>query len=238
MNNELPGNLGEVGTGPEAYFARRKGAVGGTFVLHLREKPSATVVLPLYSTPRDGREYVDSKFGNADQYEFVSSHEVGGILPLLRDASSTCTRVTVDPPTGDGQIRIWPINEFIRICELGQMLELGRSGGQRPCWEILYKRNRRVVYAIEGEPGVAIICLFKTEMDAEEYMNSRGLGSEWEANGPVDADNAIAFLRELSSRGQSDVVINPPPGSNKAHTTTKIKYVLDHLEERGHIRDL
>jgi hypothetical protein len=80
--------------------------------------------------------------------------------------------------------------------------------------------------------------LFRTEMDAEEYINCQPNPANLVCDGPVNPDKAIATLKHISSIGLSHVVINPPPNHNKPPTLTSIEEVINHLKKKGHIRDL
>jgi hypothetical protein len=53
----------------------------------------------------------------------------------------------------------------------------------------------------------------------------------------VNPVNGIDFLENLSSRGFSHVVINPPLSGRKAFAATPIKAVMAHLKVKGNIKD-
>ena len=80
--------------------------------------------------------------------------------------------------------------------------------------------------------------MFKSEMDAEEARPSLPDPKSWEPDGPPDPDHALAALKEMSSRGCSHALINPPPSDPGSAQAVPIEDVIDHVKSRGHIRDL
>ena len=80
-------------------------------------------------------------------------------------------------------------------------------------------------------------------MDAEELRHSRWLpaempAAEWESDGPVNPDDAVDFLEEISRKGISHAVINVPPGGANPPRATPMEVIIDHVASRGHIQDL
>jgi hypothetical protein len=117
------------------------------------------------------------------------------------------------------------------------------GGSKTPFWLLANAAQQlpRYVFAIPYSGGKAV-CLFKTEMDAEEFRHSDWVNAdEWMSDGPVDPARGVLSLKEFSSLGLSYAIINPPPGSIGPHTylrVTPIDVIIDKVEEKGHIRDL
>jgi hypothetical protein len=86
------------------------------------------------------------------------------------------------------------------------------------------------------EPPV-VLCLFKSKMDAEEYINHRLDPDCWEA---YQAPNPRRALVELTgaSRDCTHVTLNPPLPVGKPIKIIAMAPVLAHLENGGDIRDL
>ena len=106
-----------------------------------------------------------------------------------------------------------------------------------PFWLLKRVGSGRVLL-IETEPGVLSVCLFKTEMDAEEARHSWLGAHTWESDGPANPNHAVAALEELSSQGCSHALINPPPSGTRPPSAVPIGDVIDHIKSKGHIRDL
>jgi hypothetical protein len=76
----------------------------------------------------------------------------------------------------------------------------------------------------------AVLCLFNTEMDAEEYMN-RWLEhpEEWEIGGTDEIQLGIEILEDLSE-DYSYAVVNPPLDLEKGLIPTEIDLLIENLE--------
>jgi hypothetical protein len=240
MNNEFPDNLNEAEIWGEVFTIRSKRTDGINSVLRRKlESDENMICVYLFDTRSDAIKYL-AFVGkdDPDQWGAVSCKEFGGAPSFLKQASSFATHVALNPPLAYVPALTLTIEDAIRAFKSFQAKKSNSGGRQTPFWELLLKGDKQVVCILEDKAGVRIVPLFKTETDAEKYINSGGLSNDWEADGPVDSEKGIDFLEYLSSSGFSDVVINPHLSDEKDFTSIPIKAVIDHVREKGHIRDL
>jgi hypothetical protein len=162
-------------------------------------------------------------------------------IALLKKAASIAIHIAFDRPLENVPVATFTIEDAIRDTDIpiSKLLEEVKSDGgrlEKPFWVVKLK-DLSAIEAIEVEPGVGAVCLFRTQMDCEEYISSQPNRAEVVCDAPVNLDDAIATLKEVRSTGHSYVVINPPPSPYKRPTTTPIEAVIDHLRNRGHIRE-
>jgi hypothetical protein len=119
-----------------------------------------------------------------------------------------------------------------------------KETGKRIGLYVIYERDTRGVLgrsverifkvATEGGNNCvyidAVLCLFNTEMDAEEYIN-RWLEhpEEWEIGGTDEIQVAIEILEDLSE-DYSYAVVNPPLDLEKGLIPTEIDLLIENLE--------
>jgi hypothetical protein len=202
----------------------------------------------LFTTPLDAFEYLRFRGLDPDQWEVASSKEFGGIASLLKKASKlstdTPTHMLIDPPMEHHpSVDVTTIEYAIDYFESSTWAEQWNSGGPKTPFWVLIKRvgnGGAGVLLLNTEPGVVSVCLFKTEMDAEEARHSWPGAYTWESDGPADPNHAVAALKELSSQGCSHALINPPPpsGTSRLPQPVPIGDVIDHIKSKGQIRDL
>jgi hypothetical protein len=235
---------------PELYIIRRKGTARGTDALRLKhESHENKVCLLLFTTPLDAFEFLKIRGLDPDQWDFVGSDEFGGVVPLLKKASELSTRtpthILINPSMEHGPVVVTPptIESAIHHFESSPWAEQWNSGGPEvPFW--LLRNEAGGEFGIVPEPGVMALCLFKSEMDAEECRHSHWIpdetpADEWECVWPANPDDAVAFLEEVSSKGISHAVINiPPRGGAQRPLIIPIEVIIDHVASRGHIQDL
>jgi hypothetical protein len=242
-------NLDEGSAGLEFYIIRRKGTARGTDALRCKMEPVENMVcLLLFATPLDAFAFLKFRDLDPDQWDFVGSDEFGGVVPLLKKASElsthTPTHILINPPMEHGPLVMTPptIEDAIHHFESSPRAEQWNSDGPKvPFW--LLRNEAGGVFGIVPEPGILAVCLFKSEMDTEEFRHSRRIPDEtpaddWECIWPANPDGAVALLEEISSKGISHVAINPPPGGAKPPRATPIEVIIDHVAYRGHIQDL
>jgi hypothetical protein len=129
------------------------------------------------------------------------------------------------------------IEYVIHYFESSPWAEQWNSGGpKRPFW--LLRDAAKSVFGIVPEPGIFAVCLFKSEMDAEEFKHSRWIpdempADEWECVWPANPDDAVAYLEAMSSQVISHAVINVPPGGTQRPLITPIEVIIDHVASRG-----
>jgi hypothetical protein len=240
-------NLDEGSAGPELYIIRRRGTAGITRALRRKIEPDEnTACLFLFTTPLDAIEYVKVMGLDPDQWEVASSKEFGGIASLLRKASQlsihTPTHMLIDPPMEHRpSVKAFAIEPAIDSFESSGWTEQWNSGRPKtPFWLLgnAAQQLPRSVFAIPF-PGGKAVCLFKTEMDAEEFRHSDWVSAdEWMSDGPVDPARGVLSLKKFSFLGLSYAVVNPPPGSIDSLKLTPIEVIIDNVEEKGHILDL
>ena len=149
----------------------------------------------------------------------------------------------IDPPMEHRPLlKAFAIEPAINYFESSKWAEQWNSGRPKtPFWLLgnAAQQLPRSVFAIPFSGGKAV-CLFKTEMDAEEFRHSdRVSADEWMSDGPVDPARGVLSLKEFSYLGLSYAVINPPPpGSTGSLKLRPIEVIIEHVAEKGHIRDL
>ena len=227
---------------PELYIVRRKGTVGVNHALRRKLGSDENMAcVYLFETSLDAVKYLKfARIDDPDRWDVVSSEEFGGVIPLLKKASSIATHVVVNPPLEYVRVPTPTIKQAINIFE--SLAEKSNSGGPKTPFWFLTKRvgnGGAGVLLLNTEPGVVSVCLFKTEMDAEEARHSWPGAYTWESDGPADPNHAVAALKELSSQGCSHALINPPPsGTSRLPQPVPIGDVIDHIKSKGQIRDL
>jgi len=191
----------------------------------------------------DAMKYLDFEGLDLDQWEIGSSKEFGGVAFLLKKASTFATHVCIDPPAQHvlAPPPVTPIESMIDDFESLPAEDWVNGGRKIPFWLLRHEAGGE--FGIVPEPGILAICLFKSEMDAEECRHSRWIpdetpADEWECVWPWNADEAVAFLEEISSKGISHAVINVPPGGARRPLGTPIEVIIDHVASGGHIQDL
>ena len=219
MINGPLNNLDEGSAEPEFYFVRRWGTAGITRALRRKILPGEnSVCLYLFTTPINALEYLRFMGLDPDQWEVASSKEFGGIASLLKKASKlstdTPTHMLIDPPMEHRPLVMTPTIEYaIDYFESSTWAEQWNSGGPKtPFWLLgnAAQRLPRYVFAIPFSGGKAV-CLFRTEMDAEEFRHSDWVSAdEWMSDGPVDPAGGVLSLKEYLYLGLSYAVINPP----------------------------
>jgi hypothetical protein len=183
MNNELLGNLDEVEAWDELFTIRSKRTDGIDSVLrrNIKFDENMTLCVYLFETRSDAIKYLayEGKT-DPDQWDAVSCNEFGGIPSFLKQASSFATHVAVDPPSENVPVPTFRIKDAIRAFE--SVPASGRR--QTPFWELVLKKNKYVVYALEDETWGKIFPLFRTDMDVDEFINSRGFLTIGKPRGP------------------------------------------------------
>jgi hypothetical protein len=229
----------------ELYIIRRKGTAGITRALR-RAAPYMNEVhqcLYLFTNPMDAMKYLDFEGLVLDQWEIRSSNEFGGVASLLKKASTFATHVCIDPPAQHvlPPPPVAPIEFIIDYFESLPAEDWVNGGRKIPFWLLRHEAGGE--FGIVPEPGILAICLFKSEMDAEEFRHSCWIpdetpADEWECVWPANPDGAVALLEAMSSQGISHAVINVPPGGAQRPLSTPIEVIIDHVASRGHIQDL
>jgi len=228
---------------PELYFIRARGTVGVTRALRRIMIPNGNMVcLYLFDDQLSAFEYLGFLGLNIDEWEFASSKEVGGIASLLKKASllspPTPTHMYINPPTEYVPLSAPTIEDAIDGFESSMWTEQWSSDKPNTPFWLLANRAQRYVFG-KPIPGGKAVCLFKTEMDAEEFRHSNWVSAdEWMSDGPVDPARGVLSLREFSSLGASHAVINHPPDSTGSLKVVSIEELIDYVAEKGHIRDL
>jgi hypothetical protein len=234
-------NLDKGSAGPELYILRRRGTAGVTCALLRKIEPVENMVcFFLFPTPLGAFEYLNFMGLDPDQWEVASSNEFGGVASLLKEALSISTHMLIDPPMDHGPLpKIASIESAIDYFESSTGAEQWNSGGPKTPFWLLGNEAQRYVFALPIS-GVKAVCLFKTETDAEEFrVGGRLPADKWMSDGPVDPARGVLSLKEYSYLGLSYAVINPPPlGSTGSLKLRPIEVIIEHVAEKGHIRDL
>jgi hypothetical protein len=244
----------EGGAEPEFHVVKRKGTLG---LIHELGRTIASsdgfdeACLLLFEGQHSALEQLHFMGLDPEDWECTSSWEFGGTASLLKIASKLPAPTPTDVYIGGPMVYApftWATMETAMRCfesssVWAQQWCSGRP--QRSFW-LLRDRGGWIAPATHGDvvvipiTGVNAVCLFKTEMDADEFRHSGWVSpDEWTPDGPVGSVNCAHYLKELSSyQGLSCAVINPPPGRIDPLEVTPIEVVIEHVVEKGHIRDL
>jgi hypothetical protein len=229
----------------EFYLIRRTGTQGVSHALRRYLGADGNMAcIYLFRTRFDAIKWLDFQgIDDPNWWDIVSSKHFGGALPLLKEAVSIATHITIAPPVdhAGAVFPVWPIEAAIHYFESLPAEESNSGGRKIPFWLLRHEAGGE--FGIVPEPGILAICLFKSEMDAEEFRHSCWIpdeapADEWECVWPANPDGAVALLEEISSKGISHAVINVPPGGAQRPLSTPIEVIIDHVASRGHIEDL
>jgi hypothetical protein len=129
------------------------------------------------------------------------------------------------------------------------MYELIKQSDERrpkPAFYILRAKNIGVPLAAglhgtlvmsEGSDGPNILYIFKTEMDAEEFISNTGGLDSFEPYGPPNRGRALGLLKNASEHC-THVAVNPPLRENKPYKPIPIYAVMRCMLNGGDIRDV
>jgi hypothetical protein len=89
----------------------------------------------------------------------------------------------------------------------------------------------------DGSSDSNILCIFKTEMDAEEFITNTGGLDSFEAYGPPNRGRALGLLKNASEHC-THVAVNPPLRENKPCEPIPIYAAMHCMLNGGDIRDV
>ena len=220
----------------ELYVIRRRGTDGVNHAFGLTASYENGVLhcLCVFTTPTGAMKYLDFAGLGQVQWELVSSKEFGGAATMLKKAPTFATHVAADPPPEHimAPPPIVPIEDVIDYLE---------SLPPIPFWVLRGEAGE--VFGIVPMSGVMAVCLFKTEVDAEEFRHSTWIPTEmpadrWMPGGPANPADAVKALDDLIHKGIRYAAINPPPSGSSSLKVVLIEELINYVAQKEHIRDL